>query len=67
MPSCEKGNLYRSYPSGEVSVSLASSQVRTKEERRKNAWYTLFVHVLNHHGILWQSCSYVYRRILVMS
>ena len=24
------------------------------EERRRSAWYTLFIHALNHHGILWQ-------------
>jgi len=55
-----RGNLYRSYPFCEVLVSLASSQVRRRGG--ESAWYTLFAHALNRHGILWRLCSYMYVR-----
>ena len=35
--------------------------------RRNSAWYTLFAHAFNHHGILWRPCMYVYVCILLMS
>ena len=39
----------------------------TEERRRKSAWYTMFVHAVNRHRILWQQCLYVYVCIVLTS